>query len=225
MNDLEYPEWAEDSDEELTKGEVAGRGEAAGGRLWFFAGLALLLVLVGVSGWMVAAWLWFGKTVIANPGEVMTRARRIADFELPPELKADRALQLRTPFQRQPALIWARFVDSDETCSLVLAQSNNRFSPELEALAMRASVEQSLGTVGIATKHVVPGNGFTYKVRIQGEEVTFVGVLGKDPKTRTPAVEVVGLFPGKEGTALLLVYADANKWSREPMLKILDSIR
>ena len=118
-----------------------------------------------------------------------------------------------------------RFIDSGETFSLVLAQSDDRFSPQLETLPMRASVEQSLGTVGITTRRVVPENGFTYKVRIRDEDVTFVGVVGKDPKGRTPAVEVVGLFPGKERAAMLLIYADAAKCSREQLLKILDSIR
>ena len=80
MND---PEWSEESGEELATEEASGTGPSVGGRVWFFAGLALLLVLVAVSGWVVAAWLWFGKTVIVDPGEVTAQARRIADLELP----------------------------------------------------------------------------------------------------------------------------------------------
>jgi hypothetical protein len=155
------------------------------------------------------------NTVTQNPQKAREIAAQIADYTLPPGYTEEFSMDLFTtkmvvisrPDHRGLMLMWMQI-------------SQLGMSREQMEAQMRQSLQQQFQSgVGALTKVG------TEQVTIKGEPVTFTIYEGANTTTRASVRQEIGVFPGKGGTAMLMITGAISAWDAVLIDDYLKSIR
>lgn len=189
--------------------------------IWIGLGGALLFCLcaVGVAIFLFAR---VGQKVQegmkTDPESAAKAAHEIADYDLPPGYQEQVAMDL---FVYSMVMI-----GSDTTGSssfgikpvIMLAQFQAGTDPEQMKEQIRQSFEQQSGRRGF-TMTVVE----TKTVTIRGAEAEVIIYEGTDDKGETIR-QLITTFPGKDGTAMLMIMGSPQNWDQEEIDAFIESI-
>lgn len=184
-----------------------------------FGGLALVC-----CGGVIGVVYYFRQAMTEDPAVVREKTAEIAEMSLPDGLKPQMAIDAKVPFTGQPIMTIVVYADDSADTFLFLA-AGPAFASQDQA-EMQRQINQSLQQKGRRQQgETVIGQSVTKKIQIRGQEVTFMVTVGKGAQSGKPRISVTGAFPSKEGTAMLVLNADAEKYPEEKVIQMLESIR
>lgn len=198
----------------------AGMGRAAKVLIALGVGLGLLCLLC--CGGVV---FFFMRTVSTNPATVVAKTGEITQIDIPSGLKPKASFDMTVPFSGTRMGLWTVYADDATKSQLVLfalGDMANQGDPE----EMRKGMEQSLEQQGMkGPQKIDVTESYTKEVEIRGEKATFTISKGTASGSDSPRIQVVGVFKGETGPAILVFDADAEKYPEEDVIKMIESIK
>ena len=189
--------------------------------IWIGLGAALLFCCCAV----VAAYLVFrqaGKTIQdgmkTDPESAAQAARKIADYDLPPGYQEQMSMDILF----YSFVIIAPETDTQTTTSplIMLAQfSQAGMDRQQMEQQLRQAFEQQSGQRGADMQVVEVKN-----MVIRGEEVEVTIFEGTDTNGYVVR-QLITSFPGKDGTAMLMVMGSPSAWDDKVIDDFIESIR
>lgn len=189
--------------------------------IWIGLGAAALFCLCAVG---VAVLLFmrigqqFKEGVKTAPAEAAAAAHEIADYELPEGYQERVAMDF---FVYSMVLIGpdlASDTSPSTTPMIMLAQFNAVSNQQQMQQQIRQSFEQQAGRRGITMKLVN-----VKKMTIRGEEVEVSTFEGSDSNGLTMR-QIITTFPGKNGTAMLMIMGATENWDQKEIDAFIESI-
>jgi hypothetical protein len=190
--------------------------------IWIGLGAASLFCLcaVGVAVFLVLrVGQQFREGMKTDPQGASEAAHAIADYELPEGYQEQVAMDL---FAYTMVMIGPESATSPSSAAgpmIMLAQFQTiAANPEQMREQMRRSFEQQVGRRGLSMQVVD-----VRKMTIRGEEVDVTILEGTDDQGFVLR-ELITTFPGKEGTALLMIIGPAQFWDENEIDQFVRSI-
>jgi hypothetical protein len=189
--------------------------------IWIGLGAAALFCLCAV----VAALLVFMRIgqqfregMKTDPQGASEAAHAIADYELPEGYEEKVAMDffVYTMVMMGPAS--SDSLSSSSEPMIMLAQFQMATNQQQMEEQMRRSFEQQSGRRGLQMKVVE-----VKQMTIRGEEVEVTTFEGTDDEGFVFR-QVLTTFPGKDGTALLMIIGPAQTWDKEEIDQFIESI-
>jgi hypothetical protein len=189
--------------------------------IWIGLGAAALFCLCAVA---VAAFLFmrmgqqFREGMKTDPQGASEAAHAIADYELPEGYQERVAMDF---FAYSMVMIGPDSTSSSSSAAkpiIMLAQFQFTTNRQQMEEQMRRSFEQQSGRRGLTMKVVE-----VKKMTIRGEEVEVTTLEGAD-ENGFVLRQLVTTFPGKDGTAMLMIMGSAQYWDKEEIDQFIESI-
>jgi hypothetical protein len=189
--------------------------------IWIGLGAAALFCLCAVA---VAAFLFmrmgqqFREGMKTDPQGASEAAHAIADYELPEGYQERVAMDF---FVYSMVMIGPDSTSSPSDTSkpiIMLAQFQMTTNRQQMEEQMRRSFEQQSGRRGLTMKVVE-----VKKMTIRGEEVDLTTLEGADENGLVMR-QLVTTFPGKDGTAMLMIMGLAQTWDKAEIDQFIESI-
>ena len=190
-------------------------------RIWIGLGAALLFCLcaVGVAVFLFAR---VGQQVMkgtkTDPVEASKAAHAIADYELPEGYQERVAMDFFVYTMVMIGPDAAPSPDSAVGPMIMLAQFQMATNEQQMQEQMRRSFEQQSGGRGLKMEVVE-----VRKMTIRGEEVEVTTFEGADENGFVMR-QIFTTFPGKNGTAMLMIIGQAQTWDQEEIDQFIESI-
>lgn len=187
--------------------------------IWIGLGAATLFCLCAVA---VAFFVFYrvGKTVQegmkTDPASASKAAHEIADYDLPNGYQEKAAMNI----MMYSFVMIGPVSDTSTGALMMLAQFNvSGTDPEQMKEQIRRSFEQQSGNNGTNMKLVE-----VKKMTIRGEE-TDVAIYEGANENGAFMRQLITTFPGKSGTAMLMIMGDARSWDQNMIDDFIKSIR
>lgn len=199
--------------------------QGGGSKIWLFLGLGcgvMLLLCCGVGGLMTYQ---FSKSFkpITDPAAVASLGQNIASMDIPEGFRPATGFSFTIPFTDQ-SMTMVVYQSSNGQGGVFLTEFSAGFgstSPE----ELKRQMEQSLNQQGQGTKQLQVLETRSVEVVIHGEPATFNIQKAKDPGTNQEYVQVIGVFKGKAGTAMLMAQLPADQYTEDDAEKLIRSIK
>lgn len=181
-----------------------------GGALVFcLCAIGALIFVVGRVGQQVKQGM---KT---DPAAAAQSAHAIADYELPAGYQEQMAMDLLV---YNMVFIGPQSGSASDQPLIMLAQFTTAANREQMEQQIQQSFERQSGQRGFKMKVVD-----TRKMTIRGEEVEVITYEGTNDSGATMR-QVITTFPGKGGTAMLMIMGETQHWDKEAIDKFIESI-
>jgi len=186
--------------------------------IWIGLGAAALFCLCAVA---VAVFMFYKvgqrvkEGINVDPVSASKAAHEIVDYDLPPGYQEQAAMDL---------MVYKFVIIAPQTANnagpmIMLAQFNAvGTDPEQMAEQLRKSFEQQSGNRGTNMKVVE-----VKKMTIRGSEVSVATYEGTSENGNTLR-QLITSFPGKAGTAMLIIMGDAQRWDQNLIDDFIESI-
>ncbi len=189
--------------------------------IWIGLGAAALFCLCAVAA-AVLVFMRIGQQfregMKTDPQGTSEAAHAIADYELPKGYEEKVGMDF---FVYTMVMMGPTSSDSFSSSSkpmIMLAQFQVATNQQQMEEQMRRSFEQQSGRRGLQMEVVE-----VKKMTIRGEEVDVTTFEGTDDKGFVLR-QVLATFPGKDGTALLMIMGPAQTWDEEEIDQFIESI-
>ncbi len=187
--------------------------------------LILLLCLGGgcmllCCGGIVYIWSQIEWTQ-GDPVAAARAAAEIASIDVPDQFQPTDSMKMEFPF----GLMRMKVVSYKSTAGeggLVLTEMQIANVPLQE---QEAQFRQQLREQGIDDRQLVVKESKSRTFKIRGRQVTFLFAQAKDAQSGAAFRQVSGTFPGKEGTAFLLLQIEEKSYDEEAVVKMIKSIK
>lgn len=191
--------------------------------VWIGLGAAILLCLCAVA---IAVFVFarLGQQVKegmkTDPEGAAQAAHAIADYELPAGYQEQFAMDFFTYTMVMIGPTSANTPGSTSTAGpmIMLAQFQMATNQQQMQEQMRRSFEQQSGRRGLQMKVVE-----TKQMTIRGEDVDVTILEGTDDQGFILR-ELITAFPGKDGTAFLMIIGPAQYWEEDKIDQFIESI-
>jgi hypothetical protein len=189
--------------------------------IWIGLGAAALFCLCAVA---VAVFVFmrmgqqFREGMKTDPQGASEAAHAIVDYELPEGYQEQIAMDF---FAYSMVIIGPDSTSSPSSTTkpiIMLAQFQIATNQQQMEEQMRRSFEQQSGRRGLTMKVVE-----VKKMTIRGEEVEVTTLEGADDSGFVMR-QLVTTFPGKDGTAMLMIMGSAQTWDKEEIDQFIESI-
>ena len=195
---------------------------------------AKLLIVLGVGGGIlvrlccgggIGVMYYFGTSMVSqDPAVVASKTDEITEIKVPDGLEPKMSFDFKNPFSSQRLMLWTVYVDEGTESVLVLfALAAASVSGDQEE--MRRQMDQSLRQQGMGDQEdITVEESYTKEVEIRGETATFNIEKGVGEKSGRPRIQVTGVFQGETGPAILMLNVDAEKYTEEQIVEMIESI-
>ncbi len=181
----------------------------------------VLLILGGVFGVMMllccggALWFYSKMGITQNPQQVQAIQRQIVDIQVPEGYQPQMGMDMSVgPVTMKMAV----FVS--EGGMLMLMQMPEQSSEE----EMRQKMEESLQQQG-KNQQINVDSRKTRTVVVDGQEVEFDFIEGTHADSGGKVRQVIGQFPGRGGTVMLMLVVPEDQWDEDEVMEMLQSIK
>ena len=189
--------------------------------IWIGLGAATLFCLCAV-GVAVLVFMRMGQQfkegVKTDPQAASEAAHAIADYELPPGYEEKIAMDFFVYTMVMMGPEASTTPSSAARPMIMLAQFQVATNQQQMEEQMRRSFEQQSGWRGLKMKVVD-----VKKMTLRGKEVDVTTFEGTDDNGFVMR-QVLATFPGKDGTALLMIMGPAQTWDKEELDQFVESI-
>jgi hypothetical protein len=195
-----------------------------GGTLLKGCGCGCLLVVLLCVGSLVGTYYWVTKSVSNDPAQARAMTLEIARIDIPASLVPAGSLPLKIPLVEKLVAKGVWYEDSGTHSLLILGSGPllNAGNPEQTRIQFQKSFRMQ--QPGEHAQGLIDEHTEQKELTVKGQTTTFVFTEGKDAKTRAKRLEVIGLFPGQEGTAVFFFIGDAEKYTAEKIKALIESI-
>jgi hypothetical protein len=177
---------------------------------------ALMLACCGVFGYLG---FQLRQSVTDDPAEVIAiRDQIVTAITLPAEYKPQVGMNLTLAGQGMRMAMFGETSDPNTGGAALMLMHMMVTANEAQ---MQEDLDNSLGR----KTNVQVESSETKSVTIDGTMVNFVFAKAKTQESGKPLRQVTGVFPGKTGTVMLMLFVPEEKWDEEQVLGILESIK
>lgn len=192
-------------------------------------GVMLLLCCGGLFGVGFYMQHWIKNAVSEDAASVRDLTASMAKIDVPEGLQPTLAFRLeKLPWGQDVGPAFPNFVvyaDKDTESQLVLASTLGGPAAANQQQA-KSQIDAMLREKGLADdENLKVEKADVKEVQIGGEKATFTISKGKSPASGKKRIHVTGTFQGNRGPILLTLSADAEKYSEETAIKMLESIQ
>ncbi len=166
---------------------------------------------------------YMSQSVSNDPVRIVAVSDELARIDVPDGLAPQVSLDMRVPFTDDRFMVWVVYADQQSDSSLVLMAMGAQYAGGNPA-QWRQSAEGSMRQQGMHQEDVVVETSSQKQVTIHGESATFTIAEGVGRDSQSRRIEVSGAFQGKDGPVMLLANLDAEKFPRERVVEMLESI-
>jgi hypothetical protein len=186
-------------------------------------GMKVLLIVGGIFGVLAVVCCGVGyyvydriaNSVTSDPAKVAAIQEEIVSIRLPPGFTAQGGMDLGLGPMKVKAAIYVR----NGREMLMLMQMPGVASDE----EMRKQMEETFEKQG-QRQDVKVRSREVRKIQINGQEYPFEFTQGVQGEDQHPVRQVIGVFPGKQGTAMLMYMCPEEDWDEEEVIEMLNSI-
>ena len=203
-------------------------GMSTGTKVLIVLGIIFLVLVVLCCGGGVAIF-WAGASymedAMSDDPEVVRRVTgEIVDIDVPEKLEPKMSMDFNVPFTDERFMVMVVYGDQAEGSAVILASFGEAFAGQGEA-QMRQQMEQSLREQGLGPDpNMGPQEVTEREIEVRGEPVKFVFATGVDSESGKQRIMVHGMFEGKTGPVMIMVFADPERLSEEEIVQMLESI-
>jgi hypothetical protein len=199
-------------------------GMSGGAKVLIILGVVGGLLILLCCGGIVGFGIYVAGGASQDPDVVKEKTAEIAQIDVPEGLEPQMSFDMKFPFYGR-WMLWVVYVDEDSKSVLALftlPQASASANPE----EMRRAMDQSLQQQGMGKREGIRIQESSKKeVTIRGQTVTFTIAKGVGEESNAPRIQATGVFQGEAGTVMLMLNADAEKYSEEQVVAMLESIK
>ena len=188
-------------------------------------GMKVLLVLCALAGLSLVLCcgvsIWFARsamTVTDKPDEIRAITEEIATIELPEGYEPQFAVSINM-MMKMHMVGYGPDGDDENVITLMQMKMPGGISDEDAKRSFREQNQQQGNNADIQVE-----KRETRTFTIDGEECEFEFITGTDPETKEEMHQVIGVFPGRNGTAVLMIMGSDQSWDEEQAIQIIKSI-
>jgi hypothetical protein len=186
----------------------------------------LAIVLIGGGLTLVlccggGAWFVYnrvGKMVTTDPEAVRTRAAAIADITIPDTYQPQMSMDMSTIGLPMTMCMFGR-TSGDGGVMLMEMSGQLAQNPE----QMKAQFQQGMQQQGQGQEINVESSE-TRTYQINGEDYEFEFLKGTRKQDNAAMRQVMGVIPGKTGTAFLMVFETEENWDESAITAMIESM-
>ncbi len=161
--------------------------------------------------------------VSEDPAIIAQTTEEITTIRVPDGLEPVMSMDMKIPFTDQPVMVTVVYADEQTDSTLTLVAFGETLGEQNQA-QMRSSIDQSLNQQKINREDVVVFESYPKEVEIRGEQAQFTINKGTGRQSNTQRIQVMGVFQGKTGQVMLMLNVDAEKFSEEEVIAMIESI-
>ena len=193
-------------------------------------GMKILLILLAVAGVCLVlccgVGFYFarqvGQTMSTDATVIQERTREMADIEIPPQFTPTMSMAIQIPLA--PKIMMAVYTPAGAEGQLMLMQLD--MPMDQAQLNDEQQLEQMMRQSGQQGQQrdleITETEARTFT--INGQDVTFQFGKGTDQNSGDEFRQVVGAFPGKTGTVILMLQAEESAWDEAAVVQMLESL-
>jgi len=188
------------------------------------AGILAGLVCCGGFGLMG---YYFKNAVSDDPTVIAELAKGIAELDIPETLEPVVSVNFTKPFSDEQLMAGVVYADESANSIFVLGsvgrllegsgQSPEQFMEQIEDALDDQDVQQEL--------NVDEWERTEREIVVRGQPTTFQFATGEDVEQQRQYIQVTGTFEGENGQAMIMFIGDAEKYSEETVVEMLESVR
>ena len=184
---------------------------------------ALVLACGGLAyfSWTFVKQMSFNE----DPVVVEQETAKIVQVDVPAGLEPKFSMNMPVPFQKQTVAM-AIYTNQADKALLTLMQVSGEAADEAQLKQMQTQMESQINGKNSGDREVIvdPASAKPHPVEIHGEAANFIISTGKDKEGQEVRI-AEGSFKGAGGVALLYFLGDANAFSEEAVIEMLDSMK
>jgi hypothetical protein len=203
-------------------------GMSTGTKVLIILGIIFLVLVVLCCGGGVAIF-WAGasymKDAISDDPQVVREVTKgIVDIDVPEELEPQFSMDMKVPLSDERFMVMVVYGDQTKGTAVMLASFGEAFADQGQA-QMKNQMQQQLREQGLG-----PDQGFgpqelsEREIEVRGEPVKFAFATAEDPESGKERIQVTGMFEGKTGPVMIMVFADPEVLSEEEIVQMIESI-
>jgi hypothetical protein len=162
---------------------------------------------------------WFQKFMITDPVAVKTRAAAIADIAIPETYQPQMAMDMN---QFGVPMTMCMFMRTGGEGAVMLMEMTGPMAGDQEQ--MRQQFQQSMQQQQGGRNQIDITSTETRTYLINGEEYEFEFSQGTRPQDKVAVRQVMGVMPGKAGTAFLMVFETEENWDEAAITGMIESM-
>ena len=195
-----------------------------GGKLLKGLGCGCLLVGLFCCGGLVGSYAWIKKSISDDPAQARALTQEIAGIDIPASLAPVGSLTMRFPLTAKLIAKGALYQDANAHSFLILGTGPLLDAGNAEQTRFQFQKSFRMQRPGERAEAMIDEHTEQKELKVNGQTTTFLFTEGKDPETHGKRLEVIGLFPGREGTAVFSFMGDGEKYPAETIKKLIESI-
>jgi len=164
------------------------------------------------------------ESMSQDPQAIAAKTEEIARIDVPAGLAPQASFDMKIPLTDQRLMVWVVYADKKSDSMLMLFAMGETLAQQNQA-QMRQSIDQSLQQQNMQQEQITVDESYTKELEINGQPATFVIQKGTGKDSQTRRIQVSGVFQGKTGPVMLMLNVDAEKFSEEEIVKMLESIQ
>lgn len=182
----------------------------------------LVLLCCGVLG---VGGFFFGRSLNLSEDADTVRevTGEIVTIDVPQALEPKFSLNWVIPFVDRKMMMMAVYADADEHSGLGLFQLDESLGSDREAMELQ--FKESMRESGGEFSEARLDERETFKTEINGGEAEFTYGRGKLKDKNREVWQATGGFDGKGGPAMLFLQLDADDFTKEDMMGVLESMK
>jgi len=206
--------------------EPPRQGMSSGAKVFLILAIIFgVLVLLCCGGGVAVVFLMKNNLQVSqDAAEVRAATARITEIAVPAGLEPEFSFSMKVPVVHKDLMSWVMYLDQATNSSLVIASTGEAMAGQEQQL--RQSIDQSLRQQGMGDhEDILVQRSEQKTVEIRGKQANFTISHGTTHDGQRKRIQVTGSFQGKSGPAMLMFHADANKYTEEQLVHMLQSIR
>lgn len=179
-----------------------------------------LLICCGVVGGVGYLGAKVAKGISQEPAVVREVAASIVQIDLPPELPPMMSMKLPLPSMNMTFAIFG----NAENMAMVGNMQGSVFANASPA-ELAKQMEDKMGGQSGDREEINVESTDNREFTIRGKPVEFVFTEGTGAKSQKKLTEVIGAFPSEEGFIIIVIHVEAEKFSKDQLVTIIESIK
>lgn len=205
--------------------EPKPQSKGCGTKVLVILGIVFVVLAVVCCGGAGILYYMIKPTITEDPAEVRAKTAEIAAIEIPDQLEPTTAMSMKIPLN-DIGVTMVTYTDEDTggflSMSMLAAEG---LAPGKEA-EMRRGFEQMTNQQNVqGPENIEATEESEVTMEIRGETATFTISKGAGQQSGGSRIAVVGTFQGKEGPTVFVLNVDAEQFSEEEVIEMLESIK
>jgi len=218
-------------------GPMEKKGMSPGTKLLIILAIVLLLLILLCCGGLVlfgvvggsyvgeAINTYINESMSTDPQVIRQVTDRIVSIDVSEELQPVQSMEMKVPFTDAPMMTLVTYADESQQCILVLIAFGPHLAGQNEE-QMQKQMEQALRNQGMDPEaNITISERYERQIEVRGRPVTFFFAKGENTDSGRERIQVAGTFEGRNGTVMLMVFADPETLSEDEIVGTIESIK